>query len=631
MIIGLFIRNFKTYQGIHFIPISNKHKCCGLLGVNGIGKSSILEAIDCFFNDKKWNINNSSKKSGKSSKPYIVLILSLPKIMITQHQDEFDKIDKLFRNIMLDKINFGGSDKSVKTTLNEHYKEIKEINEDNYLFPIGIDNENNPTLGMLESLDEFKNIDFLKKILEHVKNVIDYVYIPKDMDSEAFTKLENKQIQVLMGESLEKFLNDKITIESSNTINTKLNEFINQLESEIPGYSYRTPTDRQQNLRKSYINNMIIESFFNIRRLHKKHAESFIEINSLSSGEKQKAIIDVAYRLLTNHRKDGSNLIIAIDEPESSLHISACFEQFSMLFDMSKECRQILFSSHWYGFLPILSDSNVCVISKSQSSSTHLFDLLDLTNYQEQINGKIRESKGKQPYHISLKSISDLTQSIIGSTISDTPYNWLICEGSSEKIYFEKYLEDEVKNKKLRIIPMGGANKIKSLYKNLVTPYEELKEILNDKEKNKKGKILLLSDTDQQLVNYEVINDKYLKCMRIVNEENKNTKMVLIQSNPTSPETEVEDCLNGKLFNNTLKYFRDSYPDLDKIIIKSECSEEIPPRALDLSISKKEILKKFFDDNKGHNKILFAKKYIELLNSSYSPPKLISDIKNFFK
>ena len=93
---------------------------------------------------------------------------------------------------------------------------------------------------------------------------------------------------------------------------------------------YRTSTDRQQNLRKSDIHKLIIDSFFNIRKLHKKVSDSsnFVEISSLSSGEKQKAIIDVAKGLLENHRADGTNLIIGIDEPESSLHISACFEQF---------------------------------------------------------------------------------------------------------------------------------------------------------------------------------------------------------------------------------------------------------------------------------------------------------------
>ncbi|HFB8047211.1 TPA: AAA family ATPase, partial [Neisseria gonorrhoeae] len=147
----------------------------------------------------------------------------------------------------------------------------------------------------------------------------------------------------------------------------------------------RTSTDRQQNLRKSDIHKLIIDSFFNIRKLHKRVNESnnYVEISSLSSGEKQKAIIDVAKGLLENHRADGKNLIVGIDEPESSLHVSACFEQFDSLFKMSNKCRQIIFSSHWYGFLPTLTYGNVSVIS--EKDKTHHFDLINLQNYQEQI------------------------------------------------------------------------------------------------------------------------------------------------------------------------------------------------------------------------------------------------------
>lgn len=35
MILGLFIRNFKTYQGMNFVPLSDNHKFCGLLGKMG--------------------------------------------------------------------------------------------------------------------------------------------------------------------------------------------------------------------------------------------------------------------------------------------------------------------------------------------------------------------------------------------------------------------------------------------------------------------------------------------------------------------------------------------------------------------------------------------------------------------
>ncbi|QOF67395.1 AAA family ATPase [Actinobacillus sp. GY-402] len=637
MIVGLFIRNFKTYQGIHFIPVSSMHNFNGFLGDNGIGKSSILEALDCFFNNRKWNFNNSTKKSGvASSKPYIVPVFALKKDEVRKENEELSpvisNIDAKFRNLKESDINIGSADRTIKDTFISFHTIInKNFNDEYYLFPIGIDFNLEPNLSILESIFKINTND-LKKVLNYIKGKIDYVYIPKDIDSELFTRLETEQIQVLMGESLNNILNDRVTEGSVDTINAKLNEFITQLESELPGYAYRTSTDRQQNIRRSNINDLIIKAFFNIRKLNKKRGDHYIEISSLSSGEKQRAIIDVAHSLLKNHRKDGKNLIIAIDEPESSLHISACFEQFNSLFEICNDCRQVLFSSHWYGFLPILNKANICVISKEPSKYTHLFDLMDLTNYREQIVGKIRASQGKQPYHIKLKSITDLSQSIITSIMSDNPYNWLICEGTSEKIYFEKYFEDEVKNNNLRIIPVGGAKKIKELYRNLITPYEDIKENIGKKDNPEWGRILLISDTDSEFINYDAIEDNNFRCRRIVN-SNNDTKLVSISANPKSPETEIEDCLNGKLFINTLLTFTNNYPTLEKITKDIDINEsQVSFYGLDLRPSEKDILKEFLDDNNGENKILFALKYVELMKeSSYSIPNWIQEIKIWFK
>ncbi|EAS5601021.1 hypothetical protein D9R73_23665, partial [Salmonella enterica] len=61
MIIGLFLRYFKTYGGNNYIPLSSGSNFCGLIGNNGIGKSSVLESLDSFFNSKNWNLNTGFK------------------------------------------------------------------------------------------------------------------------------------------------------------------------------------------------------------------------------------------------------------------------------------------------------------------------------------------------------------------------------------------------------------------------------------------------------------------------------------------------------------------------------------------------------------------------------------------
>ena len=53
--------------------------------------------------------------------------------------------------------------------------------------------------------------------------------------------------------------------------------------------------------------------------------------------------------------------------------------------------------------------------------------------------------------------------------------------------------------------------------------------------------------------------------------------------------------------------------------------------ALDLRDSERNLLDTFFNENKGNNKVLFAEKYIEILNSeNYKIPNWINEIKSFF-
>lgn len=642
MILGAFIRFFKTYRGINFIPITDHDQFCGLVGDNGIGKSSVLESLDTFFNGKIWNFNVGAKRSGvNSSNPYIVPVFLIKKSELTGNI--FAKANML-NDVVLDlqETDVPLSHRTHLKSFNVLISRVKQnINLENYfVLPIGnnYNKEINISIfnceklvrkvraqetGEVDSTLTSEELEQFVPLLNHIKEKIEYIYIPREIDPEQFTKLETKEIQILMGETLNQILSQRVPQTQISDINTSLNQFIDTLAEELNIYSYRTPTDRQQNLRKADVYNLIIQAFFNIRKLHKKEGEHWIEINALSSGEKQKAIIDVAHSLLSRHRESGANLIIGIDEPESSLHMSACFDQFDALYDISRDCMQIIFSSHWYGFLPTIESGSATVISKEDTN--HVFDQIDLARYREQIKQMGVESRGKLPYDIRLKSINDFVQSVITSAIGDKPYNWLICEGSSEKIYFSKYFEDLIESKKLRIVPVGGAREIKRLYNHLSTSYEDFKDEIN-------GKIILISDTDSELIKYDVSNYDNLICKRIVNcSSSSTTILVNIQSNPVSPATEIEHSLNGRLFLITLKTFQEDYPELLSFLdeITEEVSENSTYFSLDLRTSQWTQIEQFFDvDN---NKFLFAKKYVENMDDTYEIPLWIHEIRTLIE
>ena len=85
----MFLRNVKTYRKITYIPISDGEKFCGLLGDNGAGKSSILEALDSFFNDRSINPNLSYKQTPDTKNlPHLVPIFLLKKELFSTEEIE---------------------------------------------------------------------------------------------------------------------------------------------------------------------------------------------------------------------------------------------------------------------------------------------------------------------------------------------------------------------------------------------------------------------------------------------------------------------------------------------------------------------------------------------------------------
>ncbi|KST70325.1 AAA family ATPase [Mastigocoleus testarum] len=634
----------KTYTGINYIPLTNGHSFCGLVGNNGIGKSSVLESLDCLLNSKSWNYNVAVRKSGiPTTKPHIVpvYLLQLDKISNTKNAEILKKISDYTWHVEESDIN-PQNRVHFKTFQKQRYSLRERYpNTDNLiLIPLGLSYDKVPnfsifnTRKLVEAIsndtEETNNqiqdeeLKSFTSLHEDLKELFEYIYIPKDIDPDTFTQLETKEIQLLMGESLNQIVEKCVPQEKIQEINQNLNNFIKSLSNILGEYSFRTSGTRQVSLKKNDVYKLIIEAYFKIRKLHKEQGEHWLELNVLSSGEKQKAIIELAFQFLKNYRSNTDNLIIAIDEPESSLHMSACYDQFNKLFEISALCSQLLFTTHWYGFIPMLEDGYVSVISKIDKSKQHRFDLISISRYRESIKQTVCESKGQLPYDIRLKSLNDFVQSIITSILSDEPYNWLICEGSSEKIYFEAYFADIKKEKKLRIIPVGGASEIKKIYNHLQVAYEDFKKEI-------KGKVILVSDTDSELVRYSTRDElKKLICYRIVNDESKRkTVLVKIESNPVSPKTEIEDALNGKIFFETLKEFEKTHTELSNLIKEiNQPTAESTYFSLDLSPSKQKLLETFFDTN--NNKFEFAKKYSEKITSDYIVPEWIEYIKNLY-
>ncbi len=656
MIIGILLSNYKNYKAPTYIPLSNGEQFCGLVGKNGIGKSSILEALDCFFNNKpfKFNIHRDSELAQHN---YIVPLFLIDKNTGIFGKDEnlkeglnglSDKIWDLSVEENLNSVTYSEDSLTILSEIGRNLSNLKEgiSRESHWLLPIGENVENNVSTGVfndktfLESFTEINNSrkvnDILTPIKEQIKNRFQYIYIPKDVEAERLIQFEREEMQALLGERLEKIIEEAIPKQKIAEISQELKSFINELSDSIDGYSFLVPGNKQSTINANKIYSLIIDSFFSVRELHKETADAgILPLDDLSSGEKRQAIIKLISNIISNYREgETKNLILAIDEPESSLHVAACFDQFEILYNTSSNCRQLIFTSHWYGFIPAIQKGHITNIISNSKGLQQAF-LFNIERYREEMKlagaQYSTETHEQFPIDILLKSSNDFTQAIFHSVTNASMYNWFICEGSTDKIYLEHYLKETIEKHRLRIVPVATAKEVKNMYNRLAVLFEELTD--SRFRGQLKGKVFLLTDTDESFVDFETRDglEKYLLCRRIVNfKDTTDTMLVKIQDALKSPNTDIEDALNGRLYHRVLlKFKEDKVIDFD-FIVDEEKPETPSYYSLDFRESERDMVDDFLNDNNGDNKEVFAKTYVELDNESYKIPNWIKQIKKFF-
>lgn len=198
MIIGIILRNFKTYKNINYIPLSNGESFSGFIGANGIGKSSILEALDCFFNNRPWNMNINRSSSGEES-CYIVPIFCIAKDKVKE--EELKQKAEIYSNIIWNLMTLPLTPNFINSNFKEFIEQIKKhlptftTKDTHYLLPLGEINKDhkvthsifrgetllNP-LGLstemtAEQKYEYLAQNFLIPLKNYIKESYNYIYI----------------------------------------------------------------------------------------------------------------------------------------------------------------------------------------------------------------------------------------------------------------------------------------------------------------------------------------------------------------------------------------------------------------------------------------------------------------------
>ncbi|UOQ72878.1 hypothetical protein [Hymenobacter cellulosilyticus] len=159
---------------------------------------------------------------------------------------------------------------------------------------------------------------------------------------------------------------------------------------------------------------------------------------------------------------------------------------------------------------------------------------------------------------------------------------------------------------------------------------------MNDPDYVIKGTVYCLIDTDTEILKVEVKSFKNLFFKRLLNKES-GTELVNVDNNTSTPPTEIEDCLNPRIYYETLKHFTDKDTDIEKILNDNEYNQDAKnsSEVFDLKDSEKKLIKGFFDKEQGENKVTFAKKYIEISKTekfkNEEDPKWILEMKSAFK
>lgn len=556
MIIGLFLRNYKCYKGINYISFFSKEpkNLKVIIGNNGVGKSSILEALNTFFNDTEWTVNSESKENDSfvgglflMSKAKVDAILaSDPLIEIMSH------ISSSFWNVSMSaNANYSKYEEFFRTrdkishTANSHYLFMlgKEYNNKDLTF-LTFKNSVNEEISKLESKPTIVTLNILRdKILDHFS----YLYIPVETSISEFLKLEATGMQTLMNKDIKNnisqiFNTKNLTRNDENrtrsrqysfldVINQNLEDYISLVEEKIQkidsDYNFKKGYRQNTNLTANHITDVILNAYYSKRKLKKGDKP----INTLSAGERKRALVDIAYSLLSQSNNNSKEIILAIDEPESSLHISKCYEQFSRIEDIANVfSKSVFISTHWYGSLPILNDGVILHIEKNEQIKT-----FDISYYFEQ--------RREHPDDIHLKSYFDLASSII-SSLRNSSINWLLVEGYEDKIYLDYY----IKNNDIKILPLGGCANVKTIYEYLFVP-------MSKKDENSKtnGKVFCLVDTDTQAISINVNSETKNNSLKIrrLHEESGNVSLLRI-GDPNRTQIEIEEVLDPHTFYITL-------------------------------------------------------------------------------
>ncbi len=614
LIAGVFLRNYKSFYNYNFVPLIFSHtdKVTAFAGGNGSGKSTVLEAIDCILNEKnpaEWDCSNGQKKDRMQL--FVAFLIEKKKLKVSAEfpLDKLILLSDAYWNADFPKQSKDDESSDSFSKWRNHLMDSIE-HDKYYLICIG---KNCFDKTLIFGINAIKNYcgdeDLnLEEIFELIKGEYKYIYIPVENKIDQVLDIKAKELHYIMGrkvfDDLEQVLTDKnVNLSDNKTIISSFNEvletFLGDINGHIePEYKFSSKGGAiKRSVKASDLISILINVFFSTRPLQKEGKS----INSLSSGQKRIALIDVFTKIVEKIPSVEKNLVIAIDEPESSLDNLNKFRQFQRLVNLpgKKEC-QVLLTTHWYGaFLyPIKGRLNFLELSNNQSQLTESFNL-----------EHVYDERKRFPQSIEMKSYFDLMGSIY-HLIRSAKINWIICEGRSDAIYLKKYIDNRVQD--LNIVAFNGFGNVRRLYELLNFATIEKEEIL--------GKILFIIDTDTEnfILDQRGSRSKNVRLARWHLDRTKDASKLDNASSTNAMNTVIEDLIDSSVTFNAAKKFIKNKTLAAKL--NHSLSMKHSDISIDLGFLKKDNL--LFSEVNELKESLSCPEFKEFLSNQYSSSKL---------
>lgn len=367
------IKNFRGVYTLEKFEVSNLNT---FVGKNDAGKSAFLRALECFFDEKKFDIKDVFK--GKSDDETTIIELSfIPTPEIDDLALDNDKLITIKKEFPL----VNGKPKSSTYYLSndfvdERYQDLwnkKEQDLNQIISSLGqMPNKSGRGKKNVIRIEQIKEIlqdkkrentyheigDFLKNIEKTYEiKLPEYSLFDAEQDLDVQATNFQSQFKPIIANYFENAKADMGEIEKGlkKELFTEFDEIRKFMNKNVPGLKKLNPTtefDWTKSLKKFDLNLEFEGQDFDVSISHK--------------GTRFKRLLMVAYFEYLASKKSVSNQIFAIEEPETYLHPSAQEDLLNSIIKISEDS-QFFLTTHSPVFAGATDGENSILVTKDES------------------------------------------------------------------------------------------------------------------------------------------------------------------------------------------------------------------------------------------------------------------------